>query len=480
MKNKLNSLATMFEYKMVDNGERIVFVDDRSRILPGFEVTGNNEVFVYFTVRTTSWDFDGERTDVNDALSLFMAIFLRVFDVSCVLWDIPNMFSRIPTELYGRYITVGQPNRSNYKLDEFGLEQLKVLLFGLRFFEDRFWSFLEWDPEIDPMLEANYGWQDRATQTWAQKVAKATGETLRSHKIQYNFRKNPGWLYYRTIAKNMSIFRSEKLALGLRELIDAASNIRSVQAVSGIAFESKSSRNLVPYVSARIVQDIFARLEPQASEVIVILPIDTHFLTIGTEHLAFLRCDCGKKLFDEERKRVRARRKLEDSIFFPGVNFIWCSNIDDRRFELLIRDLLAVEPGVHWVRKVGETREGDEGRDLICEWATPLAPNELVEEQNPPVAIRKVIIQCKVSIKSVGKSKVQDIYDTVKHHGYDGYFLAVSSQISTPLTRFLEGLRNKSQIWADWWTRSEIEDRLRDRPEILARYSDVVKIDEGR
>jgi hypothetical protein len=75
---------------------------------------------------------------------------------------------------------------------------------------------------------------------------------------------------------------------------------------------------------------------------------------------------------------------------------------------------------------------------------------------------------------------VQDVNDTVRNHGCNGYFLVVSSQLTVPLTRFLEGLRNRPEIWADWWTRSEIEDRLRDRPEILARYADVVTVENGK
>jgi hypothetical protein len=479
VKAKLEPLATMFQYTTTGSDQHVAFNDKSSRIIPRFEATSDDDIFLYLDVQTTSWDFEGERTDLNDALSFFTAIFLRLFDISCALWDIPNAFSGIPTELYGRYITVAQPNRSNYRLDEHGVEQIKILLSAVRFFEERFGSLLEWEPALDRRVDSTYGWRDHATQTWARQVAKSTGETLRSHKIQYNFRKNPGWLYYRSIGHDISMFRSAQLAAGMRELITAASNVQTGQGVSGTAYVSGSCRNLVPHVLLRTAQSILERLEPSAPEPPLVLPIDTHFLTVGSDHLIALRSECGRKIFDEERERVRARRRVEDSVFFPGISFAWSPKVDDRRFELLIRDLLTIEPGVRWIRKVGETREGDEGRDLICEWITPPLSTEAVEDKKPPVAIRKVVVQCKASGKSVGKSKVQDVYDTVKYHECDGYFLAVSSQLSTTLTRFLESLRNKSQIWTDWWTRSEIEDRLRERPEILARYSDIVQVENG-
>ncbi|HEX8112542.1 MAG TPA: restriction endonuclease [Kofleriaceae bacterium] len=465
----------MFKYDVQGTDERIAFVDENSRILPAFEATSEQGVFAYLSVRTTSWDFDGERTDTNDALSFFLAIVLRTLDISCALWDVPNPFSRVPSELYARYITIAQPTRSNYSLDEQGIAQIHKLLFGVRLFETNIGQLLEWDTSINQMRDSTYGWQDRTTKTWARKVAQVTGETLRSRKVQYNFRKNPCWLYYRTTGKNVAVYRSSGFAARMYDFIDTLSSIRTTQAVNATAYSSESSRNVVPNASARIAQDILARLEPNMPQSLLFFPIETHFLAIGTEHLVSVRCDCGLKAFEEERERVRARRKVEEDIFFPGITFTWAAKIDDRRFELLIRDLLAVEPGIRWVRKIGQTREGDEGRDLICEWITPPAPGEPIDDRKPPVATRRVIIQCKASAKSVGKSMVQDVYDTIKHHECNGYFLAVSSQLSVPLTRFLEGLRKGSEIWTDWWTRSELEDRLRNRPEILARYPDIIR-----
>lgn len=465
----------MFRYDIRGTDEHIAFVDENSRILPAFQVIDEQDVFVYLSARTTSWDFDGERTDINDALSFFVAVILRTLDISCALWDIPNPFSGISSELYGRYITISQPFNSNYRLDNQGIEQLKILLFGVRLFESNIGHLLEWDANIDQVCDSAYGWQDRATKAWARKVAQATGESLRSHKIQYNFRKNPCWLYYRTITKNIAVYRSPGFATRVRDLIKTSSSIRTTQAVNATAYFSGFSRNIVPNASSHIVQGVLGKLEPKTPLSPLFLPIETHFLAIGTEHLISVRCDCGLKAFEEEREHVRARRRVEEDIFFPGMTLTWSAKIDDRRFELLIRDLLAVEPGIRWVRKVGQTREGDEGRDLICEWITPPSPGEPVEDRRPPVATRRVIVQCKASTKTVGKSMVQDIYDTTRHHSCNGYLLVVSSQLSVPLTRFLEGLRNRSEIWTDWWTRSELEDRLRDRPEILARYPDITR-----
>lgn len=479
MKSKLEPLAAAFRYKIKDADGRVEFQDENSCICPAFVAAGTDEAFIYFTVRTTSWDFNGERTDIHDALSFFAAITLRALDVSCTLFDIPNDFTGIPTEIYGRYLTVDQPTRSIYKLDEHGIGQLKVLLHGVRFFESNLGTIFEWDPDLERMSEDLYGW-DRATKAWASKVARAAGETLRSTKVMYNFRKNPHWFYYRTIAKSLSVYQSTKLARRMRELVNASEKVRRMPAATGTVYHSGASKNVVPHEAARVAADMLAQLEPRAPEPRLEFPIDSHFMAVGSKHVVAVRCDCSLKVFDREREHVRARRRIEDSVFFPGITFTWASKIDAQLFELLTRDLLAVEPGVQWVRTVGNTREGDEGRDLICEWTTVLSSAEKVQEKKPPMETRRVIVQCKASAKSVGKAKVQDVNDTVRSHGCNGYLLVVSSQLSVPLTRFLEGLRNGPEIWADWWTRSEIEERLRNRPEILARYADVVTVENRK
>ncbi|RJX23428.1 MAG: hypothetical protein C4554_11025 [Dethiobacter sp.] len=92
-----------------------------------------------------------------------------------------------------------------------------------------------------------------------------------------------------------------------------------------------------------------------------------------------------------------------------------------------------------------------------------------------PSQIIKVLIQCKAYSRSVGKANVQDIRDTIDKYNADGYFLVVSTALSTPLFDYLTQLRNKGNFWVDWWTRNELEDKLRENPEIIKRYSDIIK-----
>jgi hypothetical protein len=123
----LQELATDFNYSLIQSGDHLRFEDNRSRVDLCLERTGEDTVFAYFYARTTSWDFGGERTDLNDALSVLAVMFRRFFGVSCSLWDIPHPVGSAPdTEVYARYFTVDQPSGSNYRLDEIGIKQLST------------------------------------------------------------------------------------------------------------------------------------------------------------------------------------------------------------------------------------------------------------------------------------------------------------------------------------------------------------------
>lgn len=111
---------------------------------------------------------------------------------------------------------------------------------------------------------------------------------------------------------------------------------------------------------------------------------------------------------------------------------------------------------------------------MIAEWNTPPLPGQNINNGENPFTIRRVIIQCKASKSSIGKSKVQDIRDTVEYHNAHGYFLAVSSYLATSLTNHLLKLRDEGKFWVDWWTREELEERLKIWPDIVSKYPNIV------
>jgi hypothetical protein len=202
------------------------------------------------------------------------------------------------------------------------------------------------------------------------------------------------------------------------------------------------------------------------------------FILIAGEHLFFVQRECGRKQFENQRQKIRKRYQKESLLLFPLVNYEWNEHIDGGEFEHLILDLLKREPGVHRARVVSATTERDGGKDILCEWSTMPISTEKVSEKTAPTVFRRVIVQCKAYSKSVGKSHVLDIRDTIEHHGATGYFLAVSSQLTTTLTDHLDFMRRKGAIWVDWWTRSEIEERLSRNQDIALKYPNIVKFEQ--
>ncbi len=185
-----------------------------------------------------------------------------------------------------------------------------------------------------------------------------------------------------------------------------------------------------------------------------------------------------KKRSDEEIGKIRKRRALESKLLFPITTFRWCENINGDEFELFISEILSLETGVKWLRKVSTGREPDNGRDLIAEWRTPPLLGQILASEQNPYTDRHIIVQFKGFKKNVGKSDVTDIRDTIEHYNAQGYFLAVSSYLTSPLTEHLEKLRNGGRYWVDWWTRSEIEEKLRMYPDIAARFPNIVEVRE--
>lgn len=185
----------------------------------------------------------------------------------------------------------------------------------------------------------------------------------------------------------------------------------------------------------------------------------------------------GKKI-EEEREKTRERYAKEYKLLFTSNRFVWSDNIDDDRFELFVLEILKREKGVMWARKNSVTNEADGGVDLICEWITSPLPDQVFQEQQSPLIVRRVIVQCKAYKGSVGKSKVQDIRDTVEDNNAQGYLLVVSSYMARSLTQSLDNQRREGKYWVDWWTRTELEERLLQNLDLIDRYSDIVQFSD--
>ncbi len=172
----------------------------------------------------------------------------------------------------------------------------------------------------------------------------------------------------------------------------------------------------------------------------------------------------------QERDKIYDRQTYENSILHFSRTFKWKYPIDPRRFENMIADLIETEPMVDSVRLVGHTNQPDGGRDLL------IFKRQLDQFQHYTSSL--TIGQCKAYQKTVNKSHVQDIRDMLEHYGAEGFFLAASSIVSSPLVDHLCKLKEIYDV--DWWTEREIFKKLRQHPSIANGYEDIIDITEKK
>lgn len=441
----------------------------------------------YFQIRTDSFSYSNERTDLHESLSVFFAIFLRLHcGFSSTLVDMKHPFTDVPTELYARFLFIEQPQGHQYPLNELSVDIVAQAVLALTHFPQWLGKRLErvecsddYYPDGVPWDKGNNypessSWQ-KATE-WAQPIFKVLKLSEDSERAQYMSRTNPTWMHFRRIRPRVSVIKVPGIVSSIRKAVESGKFWDVVRANDRLLFISDLAKNSVGLRDLTLAKKIFRVCEADAakSEPLVI-PLNNYLAVAGKSHLVIINRDCGQKRFEVDREQVKQSFAETVSVLFPTAAFKWNDPVNDEDFEQLILTLLSRDPQINWVRKVGSTRDRDGGRDLIAEWATLPLPGKVLKKGDSPVAIRRVVVQCKAYGRPVDKSKVVDIRDVVEHYGATGYFLAVSSSLTSGLFDHLDRLRLGGKIWVDWWTRQEIEKRLQANPDIASKFTNVIQ-----
>lgn len=434
------------------------------------EPHGEDVAVIYLYTRTSSWDLPGERTDANDLMSVLLAAFMRCGseNFSPMLWDVGNPAIWAPeTEVYARILTLEQPHNSVVRTYDGSFSDLVAVCQQLDDFHHLFPRLFTWEHGN----EQGYSFEGDVA-TWATNVAQALREPL-DDNIQFNRRWSPDWLFYRSIRRRMSVIRSNR-TVAVLQATGADGPGQVVPGINRSLFVSSRVRSTVSIRVTALAKTVLQRLNGHKLDCITVIPLENKVVCAGGAYIVVMSHKCGLHEFKKESSRVAKRHRREAALLFPPTKYEWSVKLDDDRFEQLVQDLLLREPGVLRVRKVGRSRDADRGKDLIVDWMTPPFPERPVQQDSAPTVLRKVLVQAKASSKSVNKGAVRDIRDTMDGHDASGYFLAVSSQITSDLTDHLDRMRSEGTYWADWWNRREIEERLNTNPDIALRYSDLI------
>ncbi|MGP3967388.1 restriction endonuclease [Streptomyces sp. 6N223] len=440
------------------------------------DIVDDQTIFAAFYLRTTSWEWPGERSDLHDAFSVIAASHLAEKGIaSCALLDVPHPAARTAeAEIYARFMAIGQPNGGYFHSSDGDFAGLREIIEQFYWTEYFLHSVFPMHPE-ESSLESQ---DDEELIPWVESVTRSLGKSVDPVEDTYGSRGAPAWFYYRCASEDISIFQGAEIS----DAFDMAIRKASRQQLSGVTGDVKlrgSLRNYLPaHTVSRMTELLDALAREEADTTPPVIALENCLVTARSEIVIIAGAQTGYRKFDEERARILRRHQDEASFLFPVQKFVWAPKIDGGRFQDLVHDLLVREPGVETVRAVGSANEPDGGRDHIAEWFTPIQDNGVTEENAARLTRkRRVIIQCKASAKSVGKSKIPDVRDIIEHHDAQGYLLAASNEVGVTASDFLIRLRERGDYFTDWWGRNEIEDRLRRNPDIAGRYRDIVTAD---
>ncbi|MBK5503245.1 restriction endonuclease [Bacillus sp. TH12] len=432
---------------------------------------------IWITVRTTSWDFNYERSDIHDLITTILTICLKTLGkVSPSQTVVPNIFTSTPKEIYAKYIIFERQELINFKMDKNKQMLINKIIISSYYANYLLRTYLNFRPKMAIQYEKhkiNSDFEDK----WIEDILKFLGEEIESDLIAYSERKNPNWKWFCSLHSGISVFKLNK---SINKLLKELLNNLNYEILEGptkkIFISENKIKNALDLEKLKRAKSLLDYIEGKYNSENIIL-VEDGFYLIGIEHVVKIDDDCGMESVRVELENIKKRHSEEQRYLVDFSSLVWRDRIDGERFELLIRDLLRIEPGVLRVRRVGSGSEPDGGRDLEVEWE--FFNSNLITniEGPPPVTVKTILVQCKAYKRSVGKDRVQDIRDTIDIYDAHGYLLTVSSQITAPLYDYLKKLRNKGDFWIDWWTRDEIEDRLLQNPHIITRYKDVLYLD---
>lgn len=468
---KDNSLQV--EY--ASDGNFRLFTDQATGITIFSSVKDPNDFSYFFLLRTYDVFFQGDRTDVHEILSLIFVSFLRNFktNISSSLFDIAHPV--VDDEVCGRYIVPNQAVKRLSIKSWSDLENFIVeILMAVAFWRNIFWHSIGCPCKecLNRLgFEANYRVCDLS-----EEIDHSKNNNLKlSNLLNSGSRNIPKWEYFYDIENEITIIKSQEIADFFQVILK--SRIPEEEKLSGFNREFIVSKELKKFISKSIKSEFkkyFNNLESIIpSNKLEYLPLENMILSVSSPYLIALGRLTGEYKFRVDKEKIRQRHNKESEILFPISEFDLVDSICPDQFENLIKVLLERENSVKSVRKNSPTNQGDKGRALLVEWNVII--DEFISEANPPIRLIKVLGYCKTSSGTIGKNKVQDIRDTVETHNAKGFFLAVSSQISAPLTEKLEILKSKG-IWTEWWNRDDIEIRLSKNPELIQLFPKVLKV----
>ncbi len=438
-------------------------------------IGNGEELFLWGTVATFGSQFDGDRTDIHDVLSLIWGAVLRAFGIGSP-WLIDEAHPVVPGEIGARHLLFRQCpwtiTESNFDTARGSLNAWSAFAFHL--LDEVFrWSRPQ---EYCPPHHAAHRTQPPR---WVDHVSRF----LRNPSdVTTNSRLYPLWVYFSSARRGVTVIRMPGVRVArLRSILRPFVPEVAIGEHSH-AFFANGMANAVPYRLSKKSRKLLS-LVGDTPRNTVVLPLDSHCLFIGDKTIVALRGECGRLAFEDERRRLLSRRSNENKVFFAESTLTWRTPMIAGDLEDMCVDLLRREPGVLRAKPVGSVNDRDGGRDILIDRRVPNPHTSKRDTgtSTPPRSdstsrVVRVIGQVKSRSTTIGKGDVQDIRDTLEYHDAEAFLLIAYPRVSTALVDHLDKLR-KTRTRTDWWERRDLDERLRRHPDIAKRYPQLVVVD---
>lgn len=435
-----------------------------------FADVSGGAIFPHASVRTTSWEWDGcgGRTDLHEMLGLLWAMILRSRGVASAYFVDEGGLGGL-REIYSRNLLFLQPFDKFFSAKHSKTAELLAGHTAVAAHE------LYQALEIKSREEQEPKWQEESL-PWLQLVRDHLGgEDANEMFIE---RLNPKWRYYFAPGRSVSILELPSTQmLWLRHACRHYAPVSSRQG-NRLIITAGGIHNAIGLDALRKGERLLQALEPSTltrvgdgcahwdSPAAMVVPLENRFVIMGETFLVSVASLCGYRQYLHARSRWEEKNREAAFVFGQSGTIEWKEPLNSERFADLAETLLRAEPDVR-VRSSGPHNERDQGRDILVD-----RPGVQFIKHQAAIRSERIVVQVKVRNQTVGKSQVRDIRDTIEHHRSHGYLLIAFPRLSSDLIHHLEGLEQRG-LSVDWWSRTELEERIRQHPHIAPQFTDL-------
>lgn len=435
-----------------------------------------DEFFVYGYVRT--FGLAGCRTDLHDWIGSLWAICCRGLETSSV-WIVDEGGFGLDEEIYARIIVFSQPDQGNYRINaEADRQELERIFAASNLFAlilAKLWracgitdndEFIYGDDALPADLMTAFSANIKDTAIYGRRSACINYYRDSQNDISItDFRECSEW---RSICEHMSKW----------DVLRSETSCTRGESTSALLIRSGKIRNVVSKRMLARLRKMLGRLVRTSPVEICVFPCDSHLIAISEHGICSKRVESGARFYARAFQELYAQHRRNAAFLNQDIQFEWATNPNAVRFEDFILDLLNGNPGVRRAHARGHANEPDAKSDLTAEVYVSFLRNErtLHKKREPQNDTVRLVVQCKTSIRNVGKAKVTDIHDTVDRHSAAGFLLVALPGVTNELAEYIRTIRSKDLFWIECWTKPDLEAELRANPSIVTKYHDLVTL----